>query len=163
MDEVICAAKTSTRMIHLKTLLLFPAVLTLSVETAFSQTPAADTGVSSVQIATDTGGVFSPRKQNKAFERVGLKPGQLTTITLQFPSTMAAQTISAAALDGGAVTLSNQGRIAADGSISMTYKAGTGVGLYRVLVNQGDTVQIVQFWVRDIANPQNNPPVYPGS
>jgi hypothetical protein len=129
-------------------------------QTAGSPTGNADTGIASVQVATDTGGLFARQKQNKWFERVGLKPRESTTIALQFSSTMAGQTVSATPLDGGVLTLTNQGRIGRDGSLSLTYKAANGVGQYRIQVSQGDSVQILQFWVRDLGNPQNNPPVY---
>ena len=117
----------------------------------------------SARIVTDSGKVFNLTLRNDRFQRVGLTPGQITNISLTFPSSMAGQIISAAPLDGGSVTLANQGAIAADGSVSLTFKAGSPVGVYRVLLSQGDSVQILQFWVKDLNNTQNNPPVYPGS
>ena len=78
--------------------------------------------------------------------------------------TMAGQTFAAEALDGGNVIVLGQSLTAdQNGGLTFKFQAGDSVGHYRVLVHQGESSQTLQFWVRDLNNPQNNPPLFPGS
>ncbi|HJT82315.1 MAG TPA: hypothetical protein VJ719_14060 [Chthoniobacterales bacterium] len=118
---------------------------------------------SSAEIATDAGAVFNLKARNERLQKVGLRPGQLVKVTLTFSTAMSGQTVAATALDGGTITLPARGIIAKDGSLSLHFKAGNDIGLYRVLVNQGDNGQMLEFWVRDLTNSDNNPVLFPGS
>jgi hypothetical protein len=149
-------------------LAIFASGILLGLNDSAAQTSSAATntwagGASTIQVTTDAGATFSLTAYEARFPRVGLKPGQSTTITLQFPASMAGQTITLSALDGGVLTVGNRGQIGSDGSLSVNYQAASAVGAYRIFVGFGDLAQTLRFWVRDLANPQNNPPVYPGT
>src|SRR5205085_727173 len=92
----------------------------------------------SAQITTDTGGNFNVPAIEERFQRVGLRPGQHTTIVLSFPSSMADQAVNVSALDGGTVTLGAQGRVLPNGTFIIHYEAANAVGHYRLFVGQGD-------------------------
>ena len=150
--------------------LVFFASIFLLIYQAKAQTATSppnnttSTGASAVAISTDSGGVLAPPKQDNRFARVGIKPGQVATITLQYPLAMAGQVFQATGLDGGKVIISSDSlTINQSGQLTFEFQAGNAVGHYRVMVYQGDFAQTLQFWVRDLSNPKNNPPLFPGS
>jgi hypothetical protein len=146
----------------------FASGFLLALNNSAAQTSSATTntwagGASTVQITTDAGTTFTLTAYEARFSRVGLKPGQRANFTLQFPTSMAGQIITLGALDGGVLTVSNQGQIGTDGTLLMHYQAASAVGAYRIFVGFREFAQMLRFWVCDLANPQNNPPVYPGT
>jgi hypothetical protein len=140
------------------------AILCLTTAHLSGEAPSvACSPATSAPISTDSGGAFNLTNRNDRLQKVGLRPGQVIHVALTFPSSMGAQIVSATALDGGSASLASRGRIANGGTLSLQFRAGTAVGLYRVFVNRGDDGQILEFWVRDLINIQNNPLLFSGS
>lgn len=144
-------------------LAVFAGASLLLANPLVAQTTTADTA-SSAAIDIGSGTVLRPWQQKNRFARVGLKPHQIVTITLQFPSATSGQIFAAEALDGGNVIVIGQSLATdQDGVLTFKFQAGDSVGHYRVVVHQGESAQTLQFWVRDLNNPQNDPPLFPGS
>ena len=107
--------------------------------------------------------VFQPAKSNTTFERLGLLPQQLLTITVQFPAELAGQIVIAEPLDGGTLSMPDGGLfIGSDGAVTFQFQAGNAFGACRVAVHQPDDSNFIQLWVVDPAHPENTPPDLPG-
>lgn len=105
------------------------------------------------------GNVFQPAKSNTAFQCLGLDPGQLLTVTVQFPSDLAGQTIIVEPLDGGSLTFPDGGFfVDSQGNVTFQFQAVDLTGLCRIAVHQPDDSNFVQLWVVDPDHPENTPP-----
>lgn len=108
--------------------------------------------------------IFQPAKSGVDFEQYGLDPGQTVTLTVQFPVELAGQVIIPEPLDGGILTIPEDGLfVAADGTVTFQFQAGSSVGACRVTVHQPDDMNILHFWIVDTAHPENNPANLPGA
>ena len=119
-------------------------------------------------VAPGAGGIFS---------LVGLQPGDVVQVVVQYPTSKAMQVVNLEALDGGIVLPPKMTRgtrrtpfsrvIGADGTLSFAFQAGSDPGLNQVSLRQGAKSLGLQFYVLDAQNPQNNPsaitPATPGS
>jgi hypothetical protein len=91
---------------------------------------------------------------------VGVQPGEVVNVTIQLTSDDADQAATVAASDGGSTSIgSNVAVIGSDGCISFAFHATVDTGPTSVVVLGGSKTVVLQFWVLDSANPQNNPPV----
>ncbi len=114
-----------------------------------------------VDYGNDT--LFQPAKHGTDFEQLGLLPGQVLTITFQFPVELAGQVIIVDPLDGGTVSAPEEGAIVgADGNVTFQFQAGDAVGACRLAVHRPDDVNTIQLWVVDSEHPENNPENLPG-
>jgi hypothetical protein len=108
--------------------------------------------------------IFYPAKQSTDFERLGLLPNQILSITVQFPAELAGQTIIAESLDGGTLSLPEEGLLVdADGNVTFQFQAGVSFGACRIAVHQPDDSNFIQLWVVDPDHPENTPPGLSGS
>jgi hypothetical protein len=88
---------------------------------------------------------------------IGVQPGEVVSVTIQFAPNHAGEVIKVESLDGGRI--SNTSRAVSDeGSITFAFQAVGGAGQNRVMVRHGFQTLRVQFWVLS-SNPRNNPPV----
>ncbi len=94
-------------------------------------------GGSSIKIAS----------QNELFRPVDLRPGETVTVRAQVPKQFGNNPAFVQALDGGAV--SDGVTIASDGTASIAFRAGSGPGLYRVLLSARGRMAMLQFIVRE--------------
>lgn len=93
-------------------------------------------------------------------DEVGLQPNEAVGVTVQFSADEAGQTISIEPLDGGSIVGGkSSGVVGDDGSLRFRFKAGGPPGHYQVVLRNNAREVGVHFWVFDLANPQNNPPV----
>lgn len=107
---------------------------------------------------------FPPAKQGVDFGLLGLRPSQAVTITVQFPVELAGQLIIAEPLDGGLLTIPENGLIVGDeGTIVFPFQAGELPGACRITVHQPDDMNVLHFWVIDTEHPENNPENLPGA
>lgn len=108
--------------------------------------------------------VFQPVKQGVDFGLLGLRPGQAVTITVQFPVELAGRLMIVEPLDGGIVTIPEEGLfVAEDGTVTFPFLAGDNVGACRIPVHQPDDMNVIHFWVIDAEHPENNPVDLPGA
>jgi len=106
------------------------------------------------------GNVVNATSRRGSFDRVGLLPSQVVSVTVQLPLTKAGDTITIEPLDGGSVIgPSNQAVVAADGTFSFTFQGGQDPGVCQVSLHDGTQEMGLQFWVLNQQNPQENPPV----
>lgn len=85
-------------------------------------------------------------------------------MTVQFAVELAGQVMIVEPLDGGLVTIPDEGLfVAADGTVTFPFQAGDTVGACRVTVHQPDEMNVVHFWAIDADNPENNPADLPGA
>jgi len=73
---------------------------------------------------------------------------QTITVYLRFSSDLAGTEVIANGLDGGTIS-SNALIVGNDGTVSFQFQPGTQPGLYRLFVNAGDEVGLLQFEVED--------------
>jgi hypothetical protein len=112
----------------------------------------------SVLINGNSGKSFAARQSKGRFDEVAIVPRQTVSITLSYSPTLAGQIMFAEPLDGGKIILVGRSlTIGADGTLSFNFQAGDIPGVYRVWVHQNDRGAQLYFWVRDTANPANNP------
>jgi hypothetical protein len=105
-----------------------PAPRVTAQSTSGSSQIASQTALSAT-IDIGSGTSLEPPERNNRFERVGLNPGQVANITLQFPVVMAGQPISAEALDGGQIIFAGSAlTVGSDGTLSFQFDPGTAVG-----------------------------------
>ncbi len=101
---------------------------------------------------------FQPAKSGVDFGLLGLDPQQTVTVTVQFPAELAGQLMIVGPLDGGIVTIPDDGLyVAADGTVSFPYQAGEIVGACRIAVHQPDDMNVIHFWIIDATHPEDNP------
>ena len=107
--------------------------------------------------------VVQPGKHNTDFDVFGLWSAQEVTITVQFPVEWAGQMILVEPLDGGTVTIPEDGLFAdAQGNVSFQFQAGDEFGACRISVHQPNDSNFVQFWIVDPDHPENSPQGLPG-
>lgn len=93
-------------------------------------------------------------------DRVGLQPGQLITVTVQFFFAKPGDVITTEPLDGGQIVgKTNQFTVASDGTITFQFQAQQDPGTSQVSLRDGTNEIGLQFWVLDPNNPSSNPPV----
>ena len=107
--------------------------------------------------------IFCPAKIVTNFDRLGMRAEQALTITVQFPAELSGQTAIAEPLDGGTLTLPENGLIIGeDGNVTFQFQAGTSFGACRIAVHQPDDTNLLQFWIVDPDHPENTPADLPG-
>lgn len=89
---------------------------------------------------------------------VGVQPGELITVTVQLSRDLAGSTFEIGALDGSEVAQSPKS-VGADGTLSFASRATSNPGTNRIKLRNGSTVLLLKFWVLNVQNPQDNPPV----
>ena len=103
--------------------------------------------------------VFQPSKSNTDFQRLGLDPGQLLTITVQFPVDQAGQAMIVEPLDGGLLSLPDGGFfVDSEGNVTFQFQAIDSFGACRIAVHQPDDSNFIYLWVVDPEHPENTPP-----
>jgi len=106
--------------------------------------------------------IFQPDKFGTDFGLLGVRPDQVVTISVQFPTEFAGQAVSAELLDGGTLTLPDDGLVIDEnGIVTFAFQASI-FGACRINVHQADEVNFIQFWVVDVDSPESNPPDLPG-
>jgi len=90
------------------------------------------------------GEVVSLRARDR-FRPVAVSPGETVTIAAQFPPQAGNIPAVAQALDGGVITAPLS--VAADGTASLSYQAGTPPGRYRLFLSARGRSVILQFEV----------------
>jgi hypothetical protein len=90
-------------------------------------------------------------------DQIGVQPGEVVSVTIQFTSDHAGEAIKVGSLDGGRISNTSTA-VSDEGSVTFNFQAAGSAGLNRVLVRHGLQTLRVQFWVLG-SNPQNNPPV----
>jgi len=89
---------------------------------------------------------------------IGTQPNDFVNITIEFPSDAIGQPVIVEAIDGGSVSTGSSIRVVeADGSLSFAFFGTTKPRLKSVGIRGGAGTFLLQFWVLDLANPQNNP------
>ncbi len=107
---------------------------------------------------------IQPIKHDSTFANIPLNPGQAVTITVQFDLALSGQTVVADSLDGGQLTVGEQGLVIdQNGILTFQYQADTNPGLCRILLHQLGDGDTIQFWVIDTAHPGDNPPDLDGN
>jgi hypothetical protein len=160
-------------------LLICSSLLILAV-TAFSQTspirplPAAtvspvlpETVGLKATIAFAGKTPLKVRSKRGHFPLMGIRPGEVADIELQFPLLWANTTLIVQPPDGGKLfgnsnttaIAANITAIALDGSAAFRFQAGDQPGLYRVSIIGGGGNSTMKFWVADPQKPRANPPV----
>jgi len=91
---------------------------------------------------------------------IGVQPNDFVNITIQFTPDAIGEPVIVEALDGGPVSTGSSIRVVeADGSLSFAFLAAANPGPKSIGIRGGAGTFRLQFWVLDLANPQNNPPV----
>jgi len=127
---------------------------------------------------SDGSSVVSPGAGG-SYGLVGLQAGQLIQVVVQLAPSHALQLYTIEALDGGAVLPPESSAAPPTGqqalcsvcfgftlpqitsdtaTLSFTFVPGSEPGAYRVVLQQGARATVLQFWVPDPQNPQNDPP-----
>src|SRR5678815_166897 len=88
---------------------------------------------------------------------VALQPDEVVNLQLNFPLSTAKQRIVVQSLDGGFAS-GTENTVDADGTLNVTFQAGSSPGLNRILVINQGTSSILRFWVINTAEPSANPP-----
>jgi hypothetical protein len=89
-------------------------------------------------------------------DQIGVQPGEVVSVTIQFAPNHAGEPIKVESLDGGRI--SNPSTAVSDeGLVTFSFQ-GAGTGQNRVVVRHGSQTVLTHFWVLS-SNPQNNPPV----
>jgi len=107
--------------------------------------------------------VFYPAKHAIDFDQLGVLPGTTLTITVQFPAELAGQAVLVDPLDGGTVSVPEEGLlIGKDGNVTFEFQTGSEFGAARLSVHRPDDTNQLQFWVVDPKHPEDTPPKLPG-
>jgi hypothetical protein len=134
-----------------------PSVTPLpSPSAAPSATGRTDNSLTAV-IASTTGKAIAPGSCRGVTSRVGLDPGQVVTITLQFPPNRIADKVVLEPLDGGVVFAPGLPALSAAGILQFQFQANQNPGLTQVRVGLGADDFGLQFYVLDSKHPGNNP------
>lgn len=88
---------------------------------------------------------------------IGVPPGEVVSVTIQFAPSHAGEAIKVGSLDGGRISNSSTA-VSDEGLVTFSYHATGSAGQDRVVVRHGLQTLRAQFWVLS-SNPQNNPPV----
>jgi hypothetical protein len=94
-------------------------------------------------------------------DSIGIQPNELVNLTIQFGSVGFGGIVQIESLDGGSIngSGSSSGLVAGDGSLTFTFRATSNAGQNRIVIRGASRTLRLQFWVFDLQNPQNNPPV----
>ena len=92
------------------------------------------------------------------FDRVGLQPNQVVSLSVQLPAALAGRQIIIESLDGGLVS-DTAATVATDGALALQFQAGSQPGMYRVNLRSGPLALGLEFYVLDPTQPENNPAV----
>jgi|GEM_PF-2498078 len=92
------------------------------------------------------------------FGLVGVHPGQLIDVTIQYPVTKTVHRISAEALDGGQVLVQGPMLVGLDSSVHFQFRADRSPGVNHITLRDGPRELGLQFWVIDEQHPERNPP-----
>jgi hypothetical protein len=90
-------------------------------------------------------------------DQIGVQPGEVVSVTIQFASNHAGEAIKVESLDGGRIG-NGSTAVSEEGRVTFTFQSAAIAGLNRVVVRHGLRTLRAQFWVLS-SNPQNNPPV----
>jgi hypothetical protein len=119
----------------------------------------ADNGIAIVTYAPDSS-VSGSTTDGKADVLPGLSPDQVVSVTVSFGAQDAGQTAHAAALDGGILTVPDEGLVVGeDGSVTFQFQVGGDPGLYQVALRDDNREIGVEFWVINNQAPATNPAV----
>lgn len=107
--------------------------------------------------------IFRPDKTSTDFSALGLLAQQVLLITVQFPTELAGQRMIVEAIDGGTVSMPEDGLfVGPDGNVTFQFEAGGAFGACRLVVHQPDDSNFLQFWIVDPEHPENTPEGLPG-
>jgi len=109
-----------------------------------SPPPLLSDGSPTASIQFADGRTLPIRSQGGQFPLVIGYAGQTMTVQCRIPAAIASRLVIQS-LDGG--TMSSPTPVAADGTTTLQFQAGTQPGLYRILVILGDRSATLQFWV----------------
>jgi len=90
-------------------------------------------------------------------DRIGVQPGEVVSVTIQFAPSHAGEAIGIEPLDGGRISKTSTA-VSDQGLATFSFQAAPSAGLNRVVVRHGLQTLLAHFWVLS-SNPQNNPPV----
>lgn len=107
-----------------------------------AQTVVAPSGASATITFAD-GSSVQVRTTRDKLPSVEILPGETVSVQIQLPQPFADGSMSVQGLDGGAVT--QDGAVAADGTVFLQFQAGLQLGLYRVLLHSTDRSVLLQF------------------
>jgi len=145
----------------------FAVLLVSSIATAVAQSPQPSpasppsilvNGSPTAAMTFPDGSSLGVRSKNGRFPLVAGPAGQSVTIQLRFAPNPTNASLIAAPLDGGTMVASQITSVAVDGTASIQFQPAIQPGLYRVLLNQGGAMSILQFWVADPQRPNAGPP-----
>jgi hypothetical protein len=88
---------------------------------------------------------------------VGVQPGEVVTVTIQFASKHAGEAIEVGSLDGGWIGNASSA-VSGQGLVTFRFQAPANYGQIRISVRHGLRTLHLLFWVLS-SNPENNPPV----
>jgi len=149
----------------------FAVLLVSSIATAVAQSPPPGpvsppsilvNGSPTAAMTFPDGSSLGVRSKNGRFPLVAGPAGQSVNIQLRFAPNPTDTSLLIAPLDGGTVPQSSTS-VAVDGTASSQFQPGIQPGLYRVLLNQGGAMSILQFWVADPQQPNAGPPALQSS
>jgi hypothetical protein len=136
---------------------LLPLIM-FGVTQLYAQSSEIGQGSINAVIGSDSGKERRLEGHPGYIGRAGLRPGQTVKITLHCPAAQKGDAVIFMALDGGRVLQAEQAlRVGQDGTATCKYEGGSSPGLYRILVRAGSQEQLLEFYVLDLARP-NNPP-----
>lgn len=99
-----------------------------------------------------------PGKAGTDFERVGVLAQQTVTITMQFPRSLVGRPIIVEPLDGGTVSVPQNGLfVSSDSNVTFQFQTPNMFGACRVAVHRPDDNNFLRFWVVDPGHPENTP------
>lgn len=90
-------------------------------------------------------------------EPVGVQPGEVVTVTIQFASNHAGEAIEIGPLDGGLIRHAATA-VSENGQATFSFQSAASAGDQRIAVHYGLRTLLVHFWALS-TNPEINPPV----
>jgi hypothetical protein len=130
-----------------------------SASPSSSPPPLSSDGSPSAAMTYPDGSGVQAQGRSGRFPLVAAGAGQSINLQLRFAGGAASTGLIVQNLDGGNIPATQiNSTIAADGTASFQFQTGGKPGLYRVLINQGGSVSLLQFWVLDPTNAAANPP-----
>lgn len=112
-----------------------------------------------VVISYDKGKEIRPGSDQGLTNLVGLYPGQLVDLTVQFPLSWAGERVSLQAIDGGIIR-SDTGEnphVSAEATLQFQFQANTTFGLSRVLIRRDTDEYGLRFYVLNPDRPEGHP------
>lgn len=123
-----------------------------------AQTTAVPPAQPSVTVNLGNNVLAYPSSAGGKADLVGIQPGQAIPLVLQYPSSEVGHSIVIQPLDGvSVITASVKTVVASDGSLNLSFLAPQNPGLYRISLGDGSQKLLLQFYILDSLNPQNNP------